>query len=552
MKENKIKIDRPIVSSEEINSKQNFTKVVEGFRKIKPPLWKNPWFYGPVGLASLALVLTLTTVNNNEFEEKTTLKESKEIELPADTECIHKPIKDLDNKSEVFYVKADKSQSVQLVSGTKITFPKGSLIVSDKDSVRVEVKEFKDKSSVFVSGITMDHGADSAFESAGMIEVSGTVNGEPCYINPSVPVEVNFVLNQNPENFPFWKLDTLEKKWVNYPVKYTIAQSNQKSDIKQNKAMVDLVEKKKLLQNDLTKNNVAFQALVVPTKIDYKLPLEGKQKFDLDFDVTDFPELKSFKGMNFEVYTNEKYDKTFTKKTWSDVSLKKEQDAYFAYFKNKQETFKIQVRPVLNGDDKIKSEKDFQKALNDSETLKKELFEKNKEIRKELEETENKYKQLVASFKNQTDKDLELVKESSNGRTMVTANEFVANFSIVSFGIYNCDKVNRYPKTFSRDFIFSYNGNSAVNIKSAYVFDQNLNLRFSYGSDYKHIIQNLGFNKGNENVLITVDESGNLGYVLKFDEFSFDKEKLKLTRVDKKDINLAFIQKLLNESTVEI
>lgn len=552
MKENKIKIDRPIVSSEEINSKQNFTKVVEGFRKIKPPLWKNPWFYGPVGLASLALVLTLTTVNNNEFEEKNTLKESKEIELPADTECIHKPIKDLDNKSEVFYVKADKSQSVQLVSGTEITFPKGSLIVSDKDSVRVEVKEFKDKSSVFVSGITMDHGADSAFESAGMIEVSGTVNGEPCYINPSVPVEVNFVLNQNPENFPFWKLDTLEKKWVNYPVKYTIAQSNQKSDIKQNKAMVDLVEKKKLLQNDLTKNNVAIQALVVPTKIGYKLPLEGKQKFDLDFDVTDFPELKSFKGMNFEVYTNEKYDKTFTKKTWSDVSLKKEQDAYFAYFKNKQETFKIQVRPVLNGDDKIKSEKDFQKALNDSETLKKELFEKNKEIRKELEETENKYKQLVASFKNQTDKDLELVKESSNGRTMVTANEFVANFSIVSFGIYNCDKVNRYPKTFSRDFIFSYNGNSAVNIKSAYVFDQNLNLRFSYGSDYKHIIQNLGFNKGNENVLITVDESGNLGYVLKFDEFSFDKEKLKLTRVDKKDINLAFIQKLLNESTVEI
>ena len=552
MKENKIKIDRPIVSSEEINSKQNFTKVVEGFRKIKPPLWKNPWFYGPVGLASLALVLTLTTLNNNEFEEKTTLQESKEIELPADTECIHKPVKDLDNKSEVFYVKADKSELVQLVSGTEITFPKGSLIVSGKDSVRVEVKEFKDKSSVFISGITMDHGADSAFESAGMIEVSGTVNGEPCDINPSVPVQINFVLNQNPENFPFWKLDTLENKWVDYPVEYKVAQSKHKSHTKQNNDKVNLEEYKKLLQNNLKENNVAIQSVVVPNKVDYKLPLDGKQKFDLDFDVTDFPELKAFKGMNFEVYTKEAYDKSFTKKTWSDVLLKKEQEAYFAYFKNKQETFKIQVRPVLNGADKIKSEKDFQKALNEAEDLKKELFEKNKEIRKELEDTENKYKQLVASFKNQTDKDLELAKESRDGRTMVTANEFVANFSIVSFGIYNCDKVNRYPKTFSRDFIFSYNGSSAVNIKNAYVFDQNLNIRFSYGSNYKRIIQSLGFNKGNENVLITVDESGNLGYVLKFDEFSFDKEKLKLTRVDKKDINLAFIQKLLNESNVEI
>jgi hypothetical protein len=552
MKENKIKIDRPIISSEEINSKQDFTKVVEGFRKIKPPLWKNPWFYGPIGLASLAIVLTLTTLNNNEFEEKTTLIESKDIKLPADTECIHKPIKNLENNSEVFYVKTDKSESIQLASGTELTFPKGSLIVSGKDSVRIEVKEFNDKSSAFVSGILMDHGDDSAFESAGMIEISGTVKGEPCTINPSIPVEVNFVLNQNPENFPFWKLDTLENKWVDYPVKYKVAQSNYKSHTKHNNEKLNLEEQKKLLQNNLKENNIAFQAVVVPSKVDYKLPLDGKQKFDLDFDLTDFPELKSFKGMNFEVYTQEAYDKSFTKKTWSDVSLKKEQDVYFAYFKNKQETFKIQVRPVLSGNDKVKSEKEFQKALNESEEMKKELFEKNKEIRKELEETENKYKQLVASFKDQTDKDLELAKESSNGRTMVTANEFVANFSIVSFGIYNCDKVNKYPKTFARDFVFSYNGSSAVNIKNAYVFDQNLNTRYSYGNDYRHVLQNLGFNKGNENVLITIDESGHLGYVLKFDEFSFEKEKLKLTRVDKKDINLAFIQKLLSESTVEI
>lgn len=552
MKENKIKIDRPIVSSEEINTKQDFTKVVEGFRKLKPPLWKNPWFYGSAGLASLALVLTLTTLNNNEFEEKTTLKESNDNELPADTECIHKPIKDLENNSEVFYVKADKSETVELASGTELTFPKGSLIVSGKDSVKIEIKEFKDKSSVFVSGILMDHGADSAFESAGMIEVSGTINGEPCKINPSKPVEVNFVLNQNPENFPFWRLDTLKNKWIDYPVKYEIAQSNHKSYSKQNNEKIKLNEKKKQLQNNLKENDVVIQSVVVPSRIEYKLPLEGKQKFDLDFDATDFPELKAFKGMDFEVFTKEKYDKSFTQKTWSDVSLKKENDAYFAYFKNKQETFKIQVRPVLSGNDKVKSEKEFQKALNEAEDLQKELFEKSVQLQKELDETENKYKQLMANFKAQTDKDLELAKESSSGRTMLTANEFVANFSIVNFGIYNCDKVNKYPKTFTRDFIFSYNGSSAVNIKNAYVFDQELNIRFSYGSDYKHIIQSLGFNKENENVLITVDESGNLGYILKFDEFSFDKEKLKLTRVDKKDINLAFIQKLLSESTVEI
>ena len=49
-------------------------------------------------------------------------------------------------------------------------------------------------------------------------------------------------------------------------------------------------------------------------------------------------------------------------------------------------------------------------------------------------------------------------------------------------------------------------------------------------------------------MLVTIDKEGNLGYVLKLDEFSFEKEILKIKKIDKKDVNLALIQKLLSET----
>jgi len=58
----------------------------------------------------------------------------------------------------------------------------------------------------------------------------------------------------------------------------------------------------------------------------------------------------------------------------------------------------------------------------------------------------------------------------------------------------------------------------------------------------------MGFFNDSETVLVTIDNEGNLGYILKLDEFSFEKEVLKIKKVDKKDVNLELIQKLLNET----
>ncbi|MFM7668143.1 MAG: hypothetical protein ACKO7D_08140 [Bacteroidota bacterium] len=53
MQKIKIIIDGFEPSKDEINSKQNFSKVLKKYQNTKPIIFKNPWFYGIIGLSSL-------------------------------------------------------------------------------------------------------------------------------------------------------------------------------------------------------------------------------------------------------------------------------------------------------------------------------------------------------------------------------------------------------------------------------------------------------------------------------------------------------------------
>jgi hypothetical protein len=76
----KVNLDRKPITSEYIQSKQDFQHVVNAFSKTKIPVWKQPLFYGAIGVASLAAVVTSTVIhfNNTEIDGKTiTLSSTK-------------------------------------------------------------------------------------------------------------------------------------------------------------------------------------------------------------------------------------------------------------------------------------------------------------------------------------------------------------------------------------------------------------------------------------------------------------------------------------------
>ena len=56
-------VDREPVSSDYIEAKQDFGQVLSQVKNLKPPVWKTAWFYGPVGMAVVAVIISATTIN---------------------------------------------------------------------------------------------------------------------------------------------------------------------------------------------------------------------------------------------------------------------------------------------------------------------------------------------------------------------------------------------------------------------------------------------------------------------------------------------------------
>ena len=63
MKNQRILVDRELLSKDYIKSKEDFGHVLSQVKNLKPPVWKTPWFYGPVGLAVAAITISAVNLN---------------------------------------------------------------------------------------------------------------------------------------------------------------------------------------------------------------------------------------------------------------------------------------------------------------------------------------------------------------------------------------------------------------------------------------------------------------------------------------------------------
>ena len=551
MKKIKVNLDRPHLSSEKIDSKQDFDKVLSGSEKLKIPIWKKIWFYGPIGVSTVLFLITIGVdkeISNSkiQIDDKTITLKDENI-LPEDTKCIHNPLGNLDHKFQTFTINSSLEQTIKLPSGTQILIPKGSLIADSSYKVELKIREFQTKAESFVAGIPMDYKENSSFESAGMIEIRGWQGDREVLITPSKPIKISMTLYKNPINFEFWKLDESKKEWFNYTAKFKKNDEKKPENSKISyfvKIEKQLIETRKLLKEKDQKK----LDLKEPNLIEFNLPIKENQHFDLDFNTKEFPELEKFKGMEFEVVSNKAYDKSFTKKSWSDVVLIKESDSYYAIFSSKKDKLKIGVRPVLNGGRKEIAEMEFSKSFEFYKKTKNELENEAKLLTIKKNTQQARYDELLKSMNEKSVIDAE---NKMNISSISVKENFNADFTISSFGVYNCDKPTSYPEPFEKEIVFSFNNSNPVEIITAYVFDENKNTRFSFGLVKGHKINDLGCFDGDKNTLLVVDREGKLGYVLNFNSSKINNGILRLTLLDKKDQKLDFIEKLIQGNSIE-
>lgn len=105
MKTTKINLDRPKISSEEIEKKQDFQKIVKGLSLKKPGVLRNPWFYGVVGACSLAAFVLIEN-------SKTVEKPNRSIEI---SQASIMPI----HQEKMIDVKSNSDKKIENASSTK-------------------------------------------------------------------------------------------------------------------------------------------------------------------------------------------------------------------------------------------------------------------------------------------------------------------------------------------------------------------------------------------------------------------------------------------------
>lgn len=72
-------VDREPLSSDYIESKQDFSTVLSQVKQLPTASWKSPWFYGPIGIAVFSVTISIVSLNPSSAKVVEVQPKEKEI-----------------------------------------------------------------------------------------------------------------------------------------------------------------------------------------------------------------------------------------------------------------------------------------------------------------------------------------------------------------------------------------------------------------------------------------------------------------------------------------
>lgn len=123
MKKLNTTLDREPMTSQEIRDRQDFNYILTETTVAKVPIWKSIWFYGPVGIAMVTMVVSAVRMNpkNEQFDNNTTLSQfntPNTEDYSANTITVEKSEELTETKSD-----SNKENETPIVSNTQTVNP---------------------------------------------------------------------------------------------------------------------------------------------------------------------------------------------------------------------------------------------------------------------------------------------------------------------------------------------------------------------------------------------------------------------------------------------
>jgi hypothetical protein len=559
MENRKINLDRAQISSEEIANRQDFSTLMNAFHGAPKPFWKSIWFWGPAGVASLAMLFLSKQVffNNSENEAYDNTITLALSDIPQDTECIKAPIQGIDLPFQVERINPLQDNLLILRDGSQVFIPAGSIQTVEDGLVDISMRTFADKAEAFVAGVPMDF-QKSAFESAGMIEIRGTQNGRTVTIHADKPIEVSLALTKHPEGFDFWSLDDTSGEWSIYPCEYhTPASTSEQGSApasQESKEMREIKYDLVKLDQSIEEQTVQLELLREPTHEEFYIPTNEYRIFSLNYDKRDFPQLAALGNIKFEALPKQSNYENIFRRSWADFTIEEVDGQYSVTFSDRTSSEKINVRPVLTGDELKKAMTRYNEAVG---KVTEDRIAQQMELERVREER-NKKSKLLKNMARQMDQmresgveEMELSASVKSQQRSFAKNAIAfgaAEFRTTSFGVFNSDRPVGYPDPMSEPIIFVMAG-LPVDTKDVYVFDMKRDVRFTYGTP-QNPLKNLGLSN-NEQVILVLMEDNSVGYVrTNKKEVESQRNHIQLQKIPLEDLSSETIKSIIHEERV--
>lgn len=394
MKNYKINIDKPKPTQEEILAGRNFDAVLEQYKAapgkvIKKPFWKTTGFIGSVAAVAATVAIVAMVLNGEDGNDITApqnpgvVQNNDNVRQPDNNNgdgvvapqwtptkrTITPPLAGVNVPYQQYKVNSKRGGTIAYPTGTKITFKPDCFVDKSGNpvtgNVEVQYREMHDAVDFFLAGIPMQYdsaGQTYQLESAGMLEVAAFVNGEVVYLKKDKPMEVQMASSAGGTDFNLYYFDTVAGNWV-YQGKDKVAPMPYDKEQRRK----DSIAARELW--------LAQQAPVggfeqhVPSKpVDAIKPAKAnpaKNRFVVDFNKEEFPEMGSFENVIFEVdESKEKFDQSNYDVTWETVALSRGDEAstYKLTLRKGLKTLKLDVYPVLDGADFETAMANYEKA----------------------------------------------------------------------------------------------------------------------------------------------------------------------------------------------
>lgn len=359
-------------------------------------------------LSFLCIAVLFQNCNSDKVTE-TTAVETPETVLTQ--QAIAPPLEKVDVPFQSYSINPSEAKVLEFPTGSSIEIPKDAFVDANgktvTEPVTIRYREFHNAAQILASGIPMkviqENGETGDFQSAGMFEIKGEVQGQPVFVAEDKAVNVNMASYVNDHVYDFWSYDEEEGNWSSQGP--SIAEPN---------------EAKKATLVALETAEKATKAPLKPVKFD-------KNKAVLNFDINykAFPELEAMQGIMWQYAgNNPKEDplmnKWIFKEEWDFAALEPLEQAgqYQLNLRSERKQFSTPVVASQKGND-------FEQAM-------------------------------AAYDQNLKEYQANMLSTAERKQFAMQQADFLRSFQVRGFGVYNYDLLIKYPESLilAADFEF--------------------------------------------------------------------------------------------------